>query len=337
MRSMRLEANIRCAHYPVVVPSIASTALLRRLPMISSYLSSRYPGNSQSRVAVREFVERVCRSYLELGLADPNFEGNLCCGSDARYWQRLSEALLAHEILDVDLDLRPSRDGPDMLIKHKERKVWIEVICPEPTDVPAEWLDSQANTVVNFPHEAILLRWTAAIKEKAEKLLGNPQKNHVGHIQRGVVSPHDPYVIAVNGRRLRGVFPSLYGISQFPFAVEAVFAVGPYQISIDRNTLNSTEAGHQHRPVISNRSGSPVPAYTFLDPTFRPISAIWAVDIDECSIVGNAKPMAVIHNPIAANPIQEGVLPAYWEYVATKCGDDEYALEKRPGRLSIQV
>jgi len=305
--------------------------------MISSYLSTRYAGDSHSTVAVREFVERVCRRYMQLGLADPNFEGNLCCGCDARYWQRLSEALLAHELLEVDLDLRPSRGGPDMLINHKERKVWIEVICPEPTDVPAEWLDCQANTVVNFPHQAILLRWTAAIKEKAEKLLGNPKEKSIGYIERGVVASHDPYVIAVNGRRLRGVFDSRYGISQFPFAVEAVFAVGPYQIRMDVDTQERLDASHQHRPFILKPNRSPVPADTFLDPMFRPISAIWAVDIDECSILGKPKPMAVIHNPNAANPIQEGMLPANCEYVATKCGDDEYALDRRPGRLSIQV
>lgn len=302
--------------------------------MFEKHILSRYPGDSHSRVAVREFVGRICKRYIKLGLADPNFEDNLCCGSDARFWQRLSEALLAHELLEVGLDLRPSRDGPDMLIKHEGRNIWIEVICPEPTGVPTDWLEHKYNESVNFPHEAILLRWTAAIKEKAEKLLGNPTKNYLGYLEKGVVTPDDAYVIAINGRRLRDVFPSLDGISQFPFAVEAVFAVGPYAIKIDRDTLKRTDAAHQHRPILLKPNGSPVPAYTFLDPAFRPISAIWATDIDEGSILGNAKPMAVVHNPNAANPIPQEFLPANWDYVASECGEDEYVLDRRAGRLN---
>lgn len=278
--------------------------------------------------------ETICKKYIELGLADPNFDENLCCGDNARFWQRLSEALLAHELLEVGLDLRPSHDGPDMLIKHEGRNIWIEVICPEPTGVPADWLNHTVNSVVAFPHEAILLRWTAAIKQKAEQLLGNPTKNCAGYLEKGVVMSSDAYVIAVNGRRLRNFFPSLSGISQFPFAVEAVFAVGPYAIKIDRNTRERADAGHQHRPIVLKPNGSPVPAYTFLGPAFRPISAIWATDVDERWILGNTKPMAVIHNPNAVNPIPQAFLPANWEYAASECGEDEYVLDQRPGRLN---
>jgi hypothetical protein len=306
--------------------------------VISQHLLSRYPGDFHRTVAVREFVERVCLRHIELGLADSNFESNLCSGDDARYWQRLSEALLAHELLDANLNLRPSRHGPDFLIQHEGRNIWIEVICPEPTGVPSDWLQSDPGVVTTFPHEAILLRWTAAIKEKAEKLLGNPDNGNVGYVGKGVVAADDPYVIAINGRRLRGkYFSSITGISQFPFAVEAVFAVGPFAIQIDRRTLKAIGSEHQHRPVIQKPNGSEVPAYTFLDPAFRPISAIWATDVDETWAIGNGKSMAVVHNPNAANPIALGLLPAYWDYVALENGNNEYSLERRPGRLKADA
>jgi len=67
----------------------------------------------------------------------------------------------------------PSHEGPDLLIEHQSGKIWIEVICPMPTGLPSDWLEQTAGKAVNHPHEAILLRWTSAIKEKAEKLLGN--------------------------------------------------------------------------------------------------------------------------------------------------------------------
>jgi hypothetical protein len=303
--------------------------------MIKEHLSSRYPGEFERTVAVREFIERICCRYIELGLADPNFERDLCSGNDARYWQRLSEALLAHEFLEIGLDLRPSRNGPDLLLQHERRKIWIEVICPEPAGVPTEWLQSKLGEVITLPHEAILLRWTAAIKEKAEKLLGNADKGIAGYIDKGVVAAEDSYVVAVNSRLLRGqsCFASITGISQWPFAVEAVFAVGPFAIQIDKRSLKATESRHQHRPIIKKPSGASVPADTFFDPRFRHVSAIFAADLDGSHIIGNAKPTAVIHNPNAENPVPPGLLPVYWDYVALEHGNDEYLLERRPGRL----
>jgi hypothetical protein len=59
-----------------------------------------------------------------------------------------------------------------------------------------EWLQSKLDEVITLPHEAILLRWTAAIKEKAEKLLGNADKGIAGYIDKGVVGAEDSFYIA---------------------------------------------------------------------------------------------------------------------------------------------
>src|SRR5689334_13838931 len=106
--------------------------------MLSEYLLNRYPGSSPYREAVRDFVERICRRHMELRLADEDFEANLCAGDESRYWQRLSEALVGHELLEKGLRVRPSRKGPDFLVDHEGRNIWIEVICPEPSGLPTE-------------------------------------------------------------------------------------------------------------------------------------------------------------------------------------------------------
>jgi len=299
--------------------------------LLVDYLEARYPATSDRRLAVRQAVKATCRRFMDSGLADPDFESNLCSGDEARFWQRFSEAALAVDLLDRGCDVRPSRDGPDLLVVHEDRRIWIEVICPEPTGIPASWLN-QHTGVYDFPHEAILLRWTAAIKEKAEKLLGNVQRGVPGYIAKGVVRPDDAFVIAVNGRRLRGVFAALHGISQLSFAAEAVFAIGPMQILIERESLKATGHQHQHRPTIRKRNGAQVPAYTFLDPAFAPISAIWAVDADDCRAIGNLYPMEVIHNPLAANSLPTGLLPADCEWIAAPNDDESYVLERYPAR-----
>jgi hypothetical protein len=301
---------------------------------IETFLLQRYPGSGR-RQTVRDEIANACNAFVKSGLADANFTKELCSGLEQKFWSCVSEALLAARLRNVGIDPGPSHDGgPDFLVIEDGRKIWIEVICPEPTGIPSDWLTPEFGKVVDFPHESILLRWTSAIKEKAEKLIGNLDGAMKGYIEKGIVTSEDAYVIAVNGRQLRnGAFSALLGISQFPFAVEAVFALGPYQISINRDTLKQTDAGHQHRPQISKSKGAPVTAYNFLDARFQAISAIWAVDVDGTSAIGNPEPMAVIHNPNAVNPIPIGFLPAHDEYVAKPIGTEEFELNSIEGCL----
>ncbi len=306
--------------------------------LIENCLLRRYSGTGRLE-AVRDFIVHACNWFVKSSLADSNFTKELCSGSEQKFWSHVSEALLAACLRKSGLTPVPSRGGgPDLLVIGKGRKVWIEVICPEPTGLPSDWATFKPGSVIDVPHEQILLRWTSAIKEKSEKLLGSLDGAIKGYLEKGIVASGDAYVIAVNGCRLRhGPFPELLGISQFPFAVEAVFAIGPYQIIINRDTLEQTGAGHQHRPLISKPKGRPVPACTFLDARFQPVSAIWAVDVDGTSAIGNPEPMAVIHNPNAINPIPTGYLPAHDEYVATPIGTEEFELNRLEGLLKISL
>jgi type I restriction enzyme S subunit len=299
---------------------------------IEEYLLGRYPGEWDSIRSFRKFIADVCHTHIELDLADPTFLTNLLHETYEKHWQGLSEALVGNELLAVGLPLTPTRDAPDLLFEHEGRRIWVEVICPEPTGIPPEWLQTKLDDVVKFPHEAVLLRWTAAIKEKAEKLIGTSEKP--GYLAKGVVGPEDCYVIAVNGRLLRGpAYATITGISQFPCAVEATLAVGPYGVQIDPVTLEATGGGHVPRYAIKRPDRADVPADTFFDPRFERISAIYACDLDGSRIVGNHKHTAVVYNPNATNPLPVGLLPAEYDYVAEPSGPDEYLLERRPGRV----
>lgn len=303
---------------------------------IETYLLQRYPGDGR-RQKVRDKIVHECNSFVASGLSDSNFTRDLCSGYEQKYWSRLSEALLAAHLREAGLDPSSSKDGgPDFLLIVNGQKIWIEVICPEPTGVPADWLISKPSSefkVFTFPHEQILLRWTSAIKEKAEKLIGKSDRTAKGYIEKGIVRPDDGYVIAVNGVQLcPSAFQTINGISQYPFAIEAVFALGPLQVKINRDTMKQMGTEHQHRPIIIKPNGAPVPAYPFLDPRFQLISAIWAVSMDGTSAIGNPEPMAVIHNPNAVNPIPIGLLPAQDEYVAKPIGAEEFELSRIDGR-----
>lgn len=296
---------------------------------IARCLELRFPGEGKSAL-VREDLYRVCAEFVASGLADRKFEAELTSESDDKFWSCVSEALVYDRLRDKTFAPRSNVGaGPDFLLEVTQKRIWIEVICPAPVGVPVEWLQIQINQVTSMPHEAILLRWTSAIKEKTEKLVGSPDGKVRGYLEQGVVSPNDIYVIAVNGCRFRhGPFTALLGISQLPYAAEAVFPIGPYQIQIDRETLKSIGHGHQQRFTIKKPNGASVPSHAFLDPRYQPISAIWAIDFNGCGAIGNSEPSALIHNPNAINPLPRGFLQVDDEFAATPLAGNELLFER---------
>lgn len=299
------------------------------MSLVAHCLELRYPGEGP-RAVIRDALQRICQDFLASGLADPKFETELASGSDAKFWSSLSEALIFQRLRGKVFAPRSSvGSGPDFLLELGSKRRWIEVTCPEPTGIPADWLQIQSNVAMSVPHDAILLRWTNAITTKTDALLGKADGTKKGYLQKGPVAPEDIYVIAVNGCQMRhGPFPSLHGISQFPYAAEAVFPIGPYQLRIDSETLQIVGRGHQHRLAIKKPNRSAVPTHAFLDPRNQMVSAVWAVDFTGVGAIGNPEPSALIHNPYALNPLPRGFLAVDDEYEATPVGDDELLFQK---------
>lgn len=294
-----------------------------------SFIANKFPHDGSHTITYREELIRLCEQFEKSGFADKKFIKELTSGNEGKFWSCISEALIFDKLKDKELPKRQDNGkGPDFLVLNGDKKVWVEVICPKPNDIPESWLNFGTG-VTEFPHEKILLRWTAAIKEKAEKLIGKENSEPGGYLHTGIVKPDEAYVIVVNGCQLRhGPFATLTGISQFPFALEAVFPVGPMQIKISTENMEIIDRGHQHRPFIINKNKSEVPAYTFLDPRYNHISAIWAVDLNGSSVIGNSEAMSIIHNPNAINPIPLGFLPSDNEYASKPCGKDEIQVYK---------
>jgi type I restriction enzyme S subunit len=300
---------------------------------IAEAIFRRFAGKSTTAQALRSLAVNRCIEIMDLGLIDSNSEGRLCSLDDDIFWPTFSEFLLADRLLKTGLNIFHHEPGPDFLLECDAGRVWIEVITPKPTGIPEGWLRGDREGATYLPADAILLRWTAAIKEKAEKLLGNsddPKKP--GYLKNNIVKPNEAYVIAVNGFRLRGAgtFPQLEGLSQFPFAVEATYALGSRTVTINRETVQITDVGHTYRPRI-DRKPADVPADTFHDPKFGPISAVWAVDIGPMALLEPAQPMAVIHNPHALNKIGTKLLPAQQEFML-EFGASEFSVMSIPGR-----
>lgn len=298
---------------------------MRRTPaaqaLITRCVAAHRPGDHPRTLAIRERLTQVITDFVASGRADPKFLDELQI-DERTFWACASEALVAARLAGKVFPVRKGGHGPDLLVLDGAQRVWIEVVCPQPTRVPNDWLDPKVNVVHSLPDRELTLRWTAAIQQKADKLLG-VQGGMPGYVGKGIVQAGDAYVIAVNACRTRsGPFPSLFGISGLPYAAQAVFPIGPRQVTMNSNTGEITGQGHQYRPSLATDSGAPVATLTFLNPRYAPVSAVWALDLDGSAAIGNSEPSAVIHNPLASVAVTPGFLPADEEFVAAREGDD---------------
>ncbi len=265
--------------------------------------------------------------FHDLGLADPHFSQRLATGGDSEHQQRLAEMLLAKHLLDHGFTLASTHTGPDFKATKDDISVWIELVTPEPRGIAPNWLSiGDDNGVSSYPHTEIALRYTSALKEKHEKLTGSA-RNQGGYLGKGIVGSSDPYVIAINQHLLQNCFRTLNGISQIPTACEVLYSVGAQQFHMDRATGRIVDADHSHRPSLHKEGLDGkvafIPADNFLNATYRPVSAVMALDLQEEALIttdpGTPKKehlAAVIHNLHALNPVPPRFLPAQEHWVA---------------------
>ncbi|MCF3630648.1 hypothetical protein RJ527_13435 [Thalassospiraceae bacterium LMO-SO8] len=274
---------------------------------------------------------QLWRRFQSMGLADAHFVSDVVRGDEGKFWERIWEMLLAQHLIRQRHTLCSTNQGPDFKLEYNGQTIWIEAISPRPTGLPEDWLklpEPGVPRVRSFPHEGILLRWTSAIKEKRDKLEGRrvstsrSEKVAFGYRQNGHVGEMDSFVIAVNGSRL-SLSRDDHGISQLPFAVEAVFPIGPIEISVNVETMEWGEAKTSFRPTLVKKSGAEVSTRAFLDPEFRGVSAVVGCNV---SYDIDPLPIIVVHNPLAKNPVPKGIFGAAEEYYLEEAEGDFYRL-----------
>ncbi|OPY99232.1 hypothetical protein A5906_26240 [Bradyrhizobium sacchari] len=243
-------------------------------------------------------------TFRDLGLPNRDFLAEFTNGKKPSLAQRTWEMMLARHLAEVGHEVTCPNGGPDFRFSLDGVTVWVEAVSPEPKGLPADWLDPDFQGVQDFPHEAILLRWTTAIDAKWKKL--------AEYRSKGVVAPNDAYVVAVSGNQL-GLIPVDRGISQMPFGVEATFPVGPLAYRIDPETHKIGDGFIWERFHIVNANRAKVPTTSFLDPAYAGISALIGCGAQRPGKASVA--MHVVHNPLAETKLPLGSLGA---------GDDEW-------------
>jgi type I restriction enzyme S subunit len=271
------------------------------------------------------------KKRMRFSCQDSHFVNQFTSGCRESFFQRYTEMLLAWYFIQLGFLPKSKEIGTDLFIEHNGTRIWIEIITPELKSPSGDGIEAQKaareindylappptdpkNLPVNHPpHQQILLRWTAAIKDKKEKL--------THYIENGVVKPEDVYVIAINSILLgRDGFT---GISQAPNCIEATFAVGPIEININRETSEVRSAEPSYRSFVLNNNQSTVPTDNFLNPDYRHVSALMAthVGLEAATQLSPPSPFILLHNPHAVNPLPHKTFKTEKEYVAEVKGE----------------
>jgi len=280
-------------------------------------LDKQFPAAPHYKASIIALWEK----YASLGLPNAHFVSELASGKNEAVLQRVWEMMLARHLDALGYKVTTSDEGPDFRIDHEGKTVWIEAICPEPKGIPQDWLEGPKPgefKVGDVPHKEVLLRWTAAIKEKRNKL--------ESYRKKGIVMADDVYVIAVNGCQL-GAMPLQHGVSQSPYALEAVYPAGPIAIPVNRDTGAFGKPFVSHRPKIENAKGGTVPTTVFLDKANAGVSAVVAFSKDRSEHA--LLPLDVVHNHFARAPLPNQILgPETEEWVTESDGKGGINLEK---------
>ena len=303
---------------------------------VDEYISTRF---SRSPISA-EYYRNLWLQFSKMGLADSHFEMELTSGDEGKFWQRVFEMRMARRLSSNGHQISSRNEGPDFCLTHRNRKIKIEAIVPEPTGIPPEWLlpmGSNGN-VRTVPFKEMLLRWTAAIKEKREKLDGRTltdkrtgQSRHIpGYREKNIVAQDDVYVIAIDPVRLVSGPGLDEGTSRLPFALEAVFPVGPWAIPVLEPSGRLGRPTPTLRFSVKNSNDADVPTDSFLNQDYSGVSAVIGCATLGCEEIFPPRDdlkITIVHNPFATNPLPPGLFSdAAVEYVANKVGDGEYEI-----------
>ncbi len=217
---------------------------------------------------------------------------------------------LACVLLDqqrFELQLKTREKGPDICLKAKDTKVWIEAVAPSGGDGPDAVVQPklEVGQIQWFtpPEEKIILRYLNAIFTKHSR--------YNTYCEDGIVKKGEPYIIAVNGRRV----PYSKADDDIPYIIKAILPFGNSEVDIDVETNKIIGQGYEYRPEITKANNSAVPTQIFLNKHYSGITGILFSNSDLLNrpqVSGTE--FVFLHNPLADNPLPRGWLPIGYEY-----------------------
>jgi len=274
-----------------------STSRLFRIE--GSNLDPRYIDLRDSRcgpsVEFREKYDRMWQTFEPY--ADSNYPQQL----SIQTVERLFEMYIACTFIDMGYKIQSDAMGPDFGFHHNGRCHWIEATCPGPginnnPDRIARPIDRYPESSAgDTPVQKIMLRLTSALEAKSEMFSK--------YRRRDIVKDDDVCIIAISGEKMLGGLP---GAGSIPYICNALFGVGPLQVTFDPSDLQNPRSNYLYQPEIRKANGTTVSTAAFHQTKYQHIGGVLFFEHPAFGFPREiGADMVTVHNPMATNPIDE--------------------------------
>lgn len=245
-----------------------------------------------TRPDFRERLESIWIQYAPF--ADSNFVNEFKKQFNQRAWELHLGATLINRGYILG---NHSNIGPDFKIPYKDKNIWIEAIAVEKGDGQDKVPNIEYGKAMDVPEKEMLLRLTAGLRVKHQKYLS--------YINDNLISPNDPFVIAIDRSPLEHMD------AQIPLILKCLFAIGHQIILLKREKPQPKTEGStwSAREKVNKISGSEVEMLMFRDSSFEGISAIIYCSQNILNSPRDPKQMGnnfvIVHNPFAKNRLPD--------------------------------
>lgn len=274
--------------------------------------------------ALRETKEKIETFWARYEpYADQHFRVEAKRDFHARFWEMYLTCTVLEWAQNNGCKISSGERGPDVLVTRGDERCWVEAVTvtdgelghpdsvPRPPEEGAE----------RIPEDKTILRYTAAIQQKYKKW--------VEYRSSGLVQEGDRFVPALNTASL--VRPAwLRGANDCPAFLKALYPIGQYTITLDRDTGEVIRSGNEPRFEIAKANGTTIPTTGFMDESWCEISAVLVSGANPSYTGPLGFDFGLALNPHARNSLNEGAIPAAQIWYAEMTDDGAWLKSRQP-------
>ncbi|MBX9837031.1 MAG: hypothetical protein K2X69_01825 [Silvanigrellaceae bacterium] len=216
---------------------------------------------------------------------------------------------------------KTNKEGPDLLIKHENRKIWIECVAPQNGNNANKIEDSPIGTpYITQSYEDYLLRIAQSFIEKFNKISNYKTK--------GIISENDFVIIAINTGSLNSDIQTKEFTNGFPFIVNACFGIGglTYSFPIGEEEQNNPPfRSYEKKEKIFKKNMSYIDINYFNSNIYNIISGVLYTNksvfdsfynnvSEQVSFKRSISHISLVHNHFAINKLSKEIFKDFKHY-----------------------